>query len=164
MTTTPNTTIALPVAPGPDTPGAIVTHHGNYIIPASTDGTATCATCGTDQPVTKFPTKPYGPDAIVTRATTCRRCRDAKTACRKSGQPVPTNGGMIVPRPTVHYVPSTIVMAAPTVEPDAVPLSADSRMAQRWNNATPGMIPPNAIESADATDRAMGGAGIVVAA
>lgn len=84
---------AATVAAGPDTVGAVLTHAGNYIIPASTDGFATCPDdvhVGVRRiPVTKFPTRPAAIDGSVPRdMRRCRACRDARTVANRAARTV----------------------------------------------------------------------------
>lgn len=81
----------LPVAVGPDTVGAIVTHAGSWIVPADKNGVATCPDCITELPVDKFPTRPSNAAGIVTRNfARCRDCRDIRARCNKIGAPYVT--------------------------------------------------------------------------
>lgn len=82
---------AATVAAGPDTVGAVLTHAGNYIIPASTDGMATCPDdvhVGDRRiPITKFPTRPAAIDGSVARnMARCRACRDYRAATNRAAR------------------------------------------------------------------------------
>lgn len=105
---------AGPVAAGPGTPGAIVTHAGNYIIPAATDGTMTCRVCHRNRPETKFPTRPARADGVVVRDDRCRECRDDAAAARRAAR---DTAAVAVPPPAAEPVP------------DAPAVAADRRMA-----------------------------------
>lgn len=111
---------AATVAAGPDTVGAVLTHAGNYIIPASQTGMATCHDeihIGARRiPVKSFPTKPAAIDGTVARnMTRCRDCRDERARRNRAAR---ANGATIAP------VPAT----AP-VDP------RDDRMAAAWGGS-----------------------------
>lgn len=177
------TTTTLPVAPGPETPGAIRTHAGNYIIPASTDGHMSCRDCGRTLPVTKFPTLPARADGIVRRQprdnAQCRACRDARNTARKTGGTFIITGGIpgvaypvaadstIAGIPTIgrdangrpfRHTPSYVgyVPDATAPVPSTVPYG--DRMAARWASGTMSDHLFTVAESARATDTAMAAA------
>jgi hypothetical protein len=127
---------AMPYYPGADTPGAVLTHAGNYIVPTTQTGMATCPVCTDVRPVTKFPTGPAAIDGTVPRITRhCRDCRDAMRDARKLGMADPA------------------AYAYAQRHPETV--TTTDRMSDRWDTHTPGAVPPNAMASAAATIVAM---------
>lgn len=115
-------------------PDTIQTWRGNYIVPAAKTGHMTCPVCATELPVTKFPTRAPAADGTVVRDRgECRRCRDARVAA----------GAPRTYRADGSPVAATVPVAAPTA-------------TDRWDAATPGVLPVNTVTAARDTDAAMG--------